>query len=106
MFQRAPEMFVFSDENISGRSGLLFRMQRSSFAGIYANAMGTYDLDPVSLSRDLIDRRRALREEGRRLVSQLVSNRQQLRHELESGRGRGPKPQRDGWEDARWQPET
>jgi len=64
-------------------------MQRSRFRGHFMQTMGTYDLDPVSLSRELIDRRRALREEGRRLVSQLVSNRQQLRRELEVARGSG-----------------
>ena len=64
-------------------------MQRSRFRGHFMQTMGTYDLDPVSLSRELIDRRRALREEGRRLVSQLVSNRQQLRRELEAARGSG-----------------
>lgn len=69
-------------------------------------AMGTYDLDPVSLSRELIDRRRALREEGRRLVSQLVSNRQQLRHELQAGRGRGQGQLGNEAEKGSWQPEA
>ena len=48
--------------------------------------MSAYDdLDPVSLSRELLDRRRALLEEGRQLISQ----KREILRELQAARRPG-----------------
>lgn len=51
----------------------------------FLTAMSTYDLDPVRVSRELLDRRRQLREEAQRLIAE---NRE-IRRDLEASRDRG-----------------
>ena len=46
--------------------------------------MRSYDLDPVGEPRELLDRRRALREEAQRLISQ----KREIVRDLEASRNR------------------